>query len=180
MTPANRTVPRPRDTIAGGRRKYTGAKAVGSFLPALTAPAFRKYGFSASSLITDWPAIIGRDLATVMTPERLTWPRAGRHTDDAASTQSTRTGATLVLRVDGTKALDIQYGTRQIIERINAFFGYLAVANLRIVQAPHTAPRPMPAARHPAEPRLDEVAMISDAKLREALAKLAGQVRASR
>ena len=47
-----------------------------------------------------------------------------------------RPGATLVLRVDGGRSLDVQHNARQIIERINAYFGYAAVAELRIVQAP--------------------------------------------
>ena len=34
------------------------------------------------------------------------------------------------------RALDVQYNARQIIERINAYFGYAAIAELRIVQAP--------------------------------------------
>ena len=41
-----------------------------------------------------------------------------------------------MLRVDGSQALAVQYGARQLIERINAYFGYAAVAELRIVQAP--------------------------------------------
>ena len=47
-----------------------------------------------------------------------------------------RSGAMLVLRVDGAKALDVQYRAQQIIERINAYFGYAAVAQLRVIQAP--------------------------------------------
>lgn len=39
-----------------------------------------------------------------------------------------------MLQVDPAVALDIQYQSAQLIERINAYFGYRAVANLRIVQ----------------------------------------------
>jgi hypothetical protein len=35
------------------------ARAVGAFLPRLTRKAFEKYGFSAATLLTDWPAIVG-------------------------------------------------------------------------------------------------------------------------
>ena len=54
----------PGTSYAAVRRAYISAKAVGSFIPALTAPAFRKFGFSAATLITDWPAIAGRELAS--------------------------------------------------------------------------------------------------------------------
>ena len=55
----------PRESIAFARRTFHGAKAVGSFLPSLTTKALQKYGFSAASLITDWPAIMGREFAAV-------------------------------------------------------------------------------------------------------------------
>jgi hypothetical protein len=45
-----------------------------------------------------------------------------------------RPGATLVLRVDPARALDVQYRAAQIMNRINAYFGYRAVDEVRIVQ----------------------------------------------
>src|SRR5262245_18882681 len=93
-----------------------------------------------------------------------------------------RPGATLVLRADGARALAVQYGARQIIERINAYFGYAAVAELRIVQAPvGPVSGPMPSARRPAaQPLTHEVAGVADAGLRDALARLGAGVRAGR
>lgn len=175
-------VPRPREAIAVTRRKFAGAKAVGSFLPALTTKAFRRFGFAAASLITDWPTIAGRDLARFTVPERLKWPRAAERADDEdASPPARRSGATLVLRVGGGNALNVQYGTRQLIERINAYLGYPAIAELRIVQAP-VAPPPQVrgATRRPSQPLTHEVAGIGDAKLRNALARLGAEIKVGR
>jgi hypothetical protein len=176
--------PRPRDVVPAMRRAYTSAKAVGSFIPALTAPAFRKFGFSAATLVTDWPAIAGRELASVSSPQRLVWPKAGHgaNAEDRETTPARRKGATLIVRVDGARALDVQYGSRQIIERINAYFGYAAIDSLRIVQAPHSAAaNPSAAPRRGAQPAATrEVMQVADVRLREALAKLAGQVNAAR
>jgi hypothetical protein len=177
-------MPRPREVVPAVRRAYTGAKAVGSFIPALTAPAFRKFGFSAATLVTDWQAIAGRELASFSSPQRLVWPKAARgaDADDGEAAPTARKGATLIVRVDGSRALDVQYGSRQIIERINAYFGYAAIDSLRIVQAPHSvAASPDTAPRHRAPPAATpEVMQVSDVRLREALAKLAGQVNAPR
>src|SRR5215475_13323440 len=130
---------RPRDAIGLSKRRSSplyGVKAVGSFLPALTRKAFEKYGFSTAALVTDWGTIVGRELAASTAPERLKWPRALAPTDGDENRSQGRRGATLVLRVDGGLSLDVQHKARQIIERINAYFGYAAVAELRILQGP--------------------------------------------
>jgi hypothetical protein len=175
---------RPRETIGLTRRRpgaLYGVRAVGSFLPGLTRKAFEKYGFSAATLITDWPAIAGRELATYSVPERLKWPRAVERSDDeGAATEKGRPGATLVLRVDGARALDVQYNARQIIDRINAYFGYAAIAELRIVQAPVTVARVgRPAPRQQPAPLTHEVEGVGDAALRDALARLGAGIRSA-
>jgi hypothetical protein len=186
--PGRRPLPvvAPRAAIAFTPRRaggLYGVKALGSFLPRLTRKAFEKYGFSAATLVTDWAAIAGKELAAFTAPERLKWPRGVERSEDEteAARNKGRPGATLVLRVDPARALDIQYNARQIIERINAYFGYAAVAELRILQAPVAAPcrekrepRPIPM------PLTNEVAGITDAALREALGRLGAGIRAER
>ena len=170
----------PRDPAPAARRQYFGAKAVGSFLPALTTKAFQKFGFSTVALITDWGTIVGGELARSTAPERLKWRRlAEAGENDAADPPATRSGATLVLRVDGAKALEVQYQARQIIERINAYFGYAAVSELRLIQAPARPANAPPS--HPkvaATPLTQEVAGIAHPGLRDALARLGGEIRA--
>jgi hypothetical protein len=182
MPSADTRPPLPREAIAVARRRSGGARAVGSFVPALTTKAFRRFGFSAASLITDWPAIAGRDLARLAVPERLKWPRSPDPADeDAAGPPPRRRGATLVLRVDGGRALEIEYGKRQIIERVNAYLGYPAIADLRIVQAPVAQPpTPQGATRRPPQPLTHEVSGIADAGLRGALARLGAEVKIAR
>jgi hypothetical protein len=181
----------PRQAIALPRRRasgWHGAKAVGSFVPGLTRKAFEKYGFSTVSLVTDWVAIAGKELAAYSAPERLKWPRgvdADEEGDDMRGRDKRRRGATLVLRVEGERAIDVQYSARQIIERINGYFGYAAVAQLRIVQGP--VARAAPAAKHlrPSAPEAharppQELAGIADAGLRTALTRLGTGVMAGR
>jgi hypothetical protein len=174
----------PREAVSFARKRPLFAgKSVGSFLPGLTRKAFEKYGFSAATLITDWPTIVGRELAAVTSPERLKWPRPVEYAeDDTATASKGRPGATLVLRVDGSQALAVQYGARQLIERINAYFGYAAVAELRIVQAPvgEVLQPPRPQQRARPEPLTHEVAGVADAGLRDALARLGAGIRAGR
>lgn len=160
--------------------KPIAAKSVGSFVPRLTKPAFERYGFSAAALITDWETIVGTDLARYTMPERLKWPRQVEWSGDVADGDKGRPGATLMLSVAAGRALDVQYSAAQIVDRINAYFGYRAVADLRIVQVAGIRREPdravaepaSPASTTPAKPR-EELAAIQEPGLRAALESMA-------
>ena len=157
------------------RRRPVGVKAVGSFLPRLTRKAFEKYGFSAASLITDWATIAGKELAAFTAPERLKWPRGVepfRRRCRSGRQGAPRRDAGAEGRRRPARSM-CSTTARQIIERINAYFGYAAIAELRILQAPvRPAPGPragMPRRRHAAA--RSEVASVADAALRDALGR---------
>ena len=168
----------PRQTVQFGHasRVQGGvhARAVGSYIPSLTKSAFAKYGFSAATLLTDWKSIVGADLAQYTEPERLKWPVRAQVPANEDAEDEGRPGATLIMRVDAGRALDVQYRARQVVERINAYFGYRAVADLRIVQAPMAKAVPAPpvqvARREPAKIALPGV---TDGALRAALERMA-------
>lgn len=119
--------------------RFVPAKAVGSFVPTLTKKAFEKFGFSTATLITDWARIAGAELAQYTMPDKLKWPR-GAEANGTYEDEGERRGATLILRVDPARALDVEYRARQIMDRINAYFGYRAVETIRLVQAPLPLP----------------------------------------
>ncbi|MGI9403993.1 MAG: DUF721 domain-containing protein, partial [Hyphomicrobium sp.] len=133
-------------------RARVSARVVGAYVPKLTRKAFEKYGFSAASLLTDWPSIVGAEMAGFAAPERLKWPRTVAIREDAEAGAEGRPGAVLVLRVDTARALDVQYKAQQIWERINFCFGDRAVAELRIVQAPLAKPADARARQETATP----------------------------
>lgn len=171
----------PRASVTFARSRFHGAQAVGSFLPALTTKALQKYGFSTASLIMDWPAIVGSEIASSAIPERLKWPRSRENAEDEAGlAPPRRSGAVLVLRVDTARALDIQYRSAQIVERINAYLGYAAVRELRLIQAPMPMAGRRPHARALPEPLTREVAKVGDVGLRDALARLGAEIRTGR
>jgi hypothetical protein len=151
------------------------AKTVGSFVPGLAKKAFEKYGFSTASLITDWDRIVGPQIAAYTEPQRLKWPHLPGGAVPAAEEGSARPGATLVLKVDPARALDAEYAGRQIVDRVNTYFGYRAVAQLRLVQAPVKMAATPPAAprRTPAAP-----APVAEGALGAALARMAAGVEA--
>jgi len=114
-----------------------GPRAIGSYVARALDPAARARGFATTSLLSDWSTIVGRDLAQFTMPDRIVWPR---RRDEAAMEAPKRghraEGATLVLRIDGPRAIEVQHRAGQILERVNAYFGYRAVTEMRFLQAP--------------------------------------------
>lgn len=140
-----------------------GVRHLAALLPRLTRAALGKRGFAEGGIVADWPEIVGPDLAVLSLPERLAFPHGAR-----------REG-TLHVRVAGALALELQHLEPVVIERINGYFGYRAVARLKIRQGPIPRSRRQPVTPPPADPaaarEIDRaVADVSDPALRAALA----------
>jgi hypothetical protein len=112
------------------------ARAVGAFVPKVAAAVFERYGFHSAEIMTSWDTIVGADVARLTRPEAIKWPRGGKSRTDSAD--EARGGATLILASDPACALEISYRTQDIVDRINRYFGYRAIANLKILQVPGT------------------------------------------
>lgn len=156
-------------------RAAGGLRPVGAFAARLLDPVARARGFATATLLSEWPAIMGAELAQFTAPDRVLWPRRQPEGEDKAVPKGWRPeGATLILRVEGPRAIEVQHRADKIIERVNTYFGYRAVTELRILQAPvgSTKRRSPP----PPEPKTAEIpeiaAAIEPEGLRRALSRL--------
>jgi hypothetical protein len=157
------------------------ARPIGAYAARALDPAARARGFATTALLSDWPAIVGVELAQFTMPDKVVWPK---HRDAAEQDPPPKghrvEGAMLVLRVEGPRAIEVQHSSGQILERVNTYFGYRAVAEMRILQAPvaRKADRPA-AAPQPIDPEaLPPSAEIEDQRLRGALLRLGSAARA--
>lgn len=146
-----------------------GPRAIGALIGSVIAPVCAKRGFATADLISAWADIVGPRYATTTLPEKLTWPRR-----DQANAPG---GATLVIRVDSGMAIYLQHETGVLLDRINGFLGFGAVAQLKIVQGvvSRPAPRivaPPPLTKVEEEEVASTVATVESEGLREALARL--------
>ena len=149
------------------RRKARGLLSIAVNLPGIAAVALRKRGFVQTRLATDWTAIVGEEIAEKTVPQKLVAARNG--------------SAKLHVRVESAFAVELQHIEPQVLERINAFFGYRAVEKLFLAHGsvpPRKKPRPkrLPA-ETPANPLLER---IEDAGLRESLRRLGRAIGAGR
>ena len=141
-------------------------------------PALRKRGLATAGIITDWPEIVGPFLAQATAPEKLL---PGRPVPEGG-----REAGVLHLRVGSTAlAPEIAHMSPQIIEKVNSYFGYRAVARLHILHAPVAAlndPATETPRRDAPEPAKEairiETAQIDDDALRHALQRLGESIAA--
>ena len=141
-------------------------RALAGEIAQIAAPALGKRGFAVAQLITEWPSIVGAEWAEKLTPDRLSFP-AGERRD-----------GTLRVRVASGLAPEVQHRAPLLLERINGFFGYRAIARLALVQGPPARP-PRPPRRLPAPLAAPErqaldrrLAAVEDPALRDALRRL--------
>ena len=162
------------------RKPKYGARAIGSYVARALDPAARARGFATTALLTDWPAIVGRELARFTMPDRVIWPR--RHEEEVNMPARGRKaeGATLVLRIEGPRAIEVQHRSGQILERVNGYFGYRAVTEMRFLQAPIARACKAPLAERPSlcAYSLPPSAGIEDENLAHALSRLGAAIKA--
>jgi hypothetical protein len=156
MNKPSRRLPKPLRELVG--------KVVGD--------AFARQGFASAELVTRWEDIVGAEIAAHSEPIKLNWPRPADGEE--------REAATLVLRVEGPAAIEIQHLAAVICERVNRFLGWRAVGRLAFRQAPlrRRERQVRRSADSSSVARLAErLSDIDDDELKQALARLGAAVK---
>lgn len=150
------------------RRRTGTPQPVADLVGGLMDPILRRKAGMTTGLVAAWGEITGPGLRDLTRPEKLVWP-ARRDEGDPFEP------ATLVIACEAVAALRLQHQTGELLARVNAFFGFAAVARIKIVQKAVNQHRPdrKPKLRDlaPAEHQrvADMVARIEDPRLQKAL-----------
>jgi len=104
------------------------AKPLRDLVGKVVGETFTRQGFASAELVTRWTEIVGAEIAAHSEPMKIQWTRPPDGEE--------REPGTLVLRVDGPVAIEIQHLTNVICERVNRFLGWRAIARVALRQAP--------------------------------------------
>lgn len=154
------------------RPRGSGVRPISELMPEVGRTAFRRFGFVQSSVVSRWPEIVGPRHARVCSPESIRFP------------PGEKSEGILQLVVVAAHAPMIQHVIPEIIDRVNRFFGYNAVARVKIrqgeVKSPTPAqPRAAPPSLKPVPFELGEsLRDIGDPELRAVLESLARSIEA--
>ena len=148
------------------------AKPLRDLVGKVVGETFTRQGFASAELVTRWGEIAGADIAAHSQPIKIQWVRPVEGEE--------REPGTLVLRVEGPAAIEIQHLANVICERVNRFLGWRAVGRVALRQAPLRRPgrKPAPAGDTAAAARIAaNLPEIADEDLRQALARLGAAVK---
>jgi hypothetical protein len=147
-------------------------RPLSELLSAPLSDVLKAPGFASTEIISRWHDIVGPEIAGHSEPLKINWPRT---TGEKAPEP-----ATLVLRVEGPAALEIQHLSALILERVNRFFGWQAIGHIALRQAPlrHRA-QPAPREADPAmAARIAEALPgVENEELRQALGRLGAAIK---
>jgi hypothetical protein len=104
------------------RRGQGGFRIAGAAARPALVPLAARHGFAESEVLIRWREIAGEALAALCHPVKVAYGRGAA------------LGATLMVRAEGPAALEVEHRAPQIIERINAHYGYRAISRITITQ----------------------------------------------
>jgi hypothetical protein len=152
---------------------YISAKPLSVLLGGVFSEVYAKQGFASRELVTRWAEIAGAEVAKFSEPIKIQWPRPVEGQNQVP--------ATLILRVEGPMALEIQHASDAILQRVNRFFGWQAIGKIALRQAPLSRPKLRKTVK-PIDPVLIEreaasLGTVEDDELRQSLARLGAAIK---
>lgn len=156
-----------------------GVKQISEVANGLIDPVLARRAGINTALLGSWDEIVGADFADCTRPEKIAWAKRGGEGEGGYKP------GVLTIACEGARALFLTHAQGELIQRINGFFGFAAVHQIRIVQKPVSqyakrsrAPAPLKGA---AAVRLETMMEgIDNEKLRDAVKRLGTAVMGKR
>ena len=96
-----------------------GLRAFGSTLPRGVKGILKKNGYNYSEIISKWNMLVGQDVSGCAYPKSI-------------KMKNGNSNGTLILAVKRGDEINIEYGKKDIINKINSYFGYKLINEIRL------------------------------------------------
>ena len=156
-------------------------KQISELANGLIDPVLARRAGISTALLGSWSEIAGEDFADCTRPEKIAWPRRASEMAGEGGYQP----GVLTVACEGARALFLTHAQGELIQRINGFFGFPAINQMRIVQKPVAPPpkrnrKPKPLTGERARHLEEMVDGIENDALKAALTRLGTAVLSSR
>ena len=96
-----------------------GLRSFGNTLPRGVKSILKKNGYNYSEIISKWNMLLGSDISSCSYPKSIKMTKGDKN-------------GTLVLAVKRGNEVDIEYSKKEIINKINSYFGYKLINEIRL------------------------------------------------
>ena len=101
------------------RRYVQGLRPFGNTLPRGVRGILKKNGYNYSEIISKWNLLVGKNIANCCYPKSIKMARGD-------------SGGTLILSVERGNEINVEYSKKEIINKINSYFGYNFIHEIRL------------------------------------------------
>jgi len=96
-----------------------GLRPFGNTLPRSVKGILRKNGYNYSEIISKWNLLVGKEISDCCFPKSI------------KMSQTSKNG-TLILSVERGDEINVEYSKKEIINKINSYFGYNLIDQIRL------------------------------------------------
>ena len=96
-----------------------GLRSFGNTLPRGIKQILKKNGYNYSEIISKWNLLVGKDISNYCYPKSIKMSRENKNGD-------------LVLLVERGNEINVEYSKKDIINKINSYFGYRLISEIRL------------------------------------------------
>ena len=96
-----------------------GLRSFGNTLPRGIKQILKKNGYNYSEIISKWNLLVGKDISAYCYPKSIKMLRENKN-------------GTLVLLVERGNEINAEYSKKDIINKINSYFGYQLINEIRL------------------------------------------------
>ena len=96
-----------------------GLRPFGNTLPRGIKGILKKNGYNYSEIINKWNFLVGEDISNCCYPKSIKVSQANKN-------------GTLVLSVERGNEINVEYSKKEIIDKINGYFGYKLISKIRL------------------------------------------------
>ena len=101
------------------RTYVQGLRSFGSTLPRGVKGILKKNGYNYSEIISKWNMLVGKDISICAHPKSIKMKKGDTH-------------GTLVLAIKRGDEINIEYSKKEIINKINSYFGYKLINEIKL------------------------------------------------
>ena len=96
-----------------------GLRPFGNTLPRGLKGILKKNGYNYSEIISKWSTLLGKDISNCCYPKSIKMKKGNLN-------------GTLILQVKRGDEIQIEYSKKEIIDKINSYFGYKLINEIRL------------------------------------------------